>query len=120
MRLIDAEKLCAELDTFGMAMCEFTNSDIIEIIRDAPSVDVVEVEHNSDLKNEIFSKLRLLFIKRMTEDSETTDRRKKEYNQAIFGYNEDGSTYQCFNGTDMQMVLDCFDNAVKDLKRNFK
>lgn len=62
-----------------------------------------------------FSELRELFIRRMTEDSETKDARRKDFNQAIFGVRPDGSTYQCFNGTDMQMVLQCFDDAVQDL-----
>lgn len=62
------------------------------------------------------SRLRELFIKRMTEDSETQDRRRKDYNQAIFGFCDDGSTYQVFNDTDMNMVLQCFDDAVKDLE----
>lgn len=64
----------------------------------------------------IVSRLRELFIKRMTEDSETQDRRRKDYNQAIFGFLDDGSTYQVFNDTDMNMVLQCFDDAVKDLE----
>lgn len=62
-------------------------------------------------------RLRSLFIRRMTEDSETKDRRRKEFNQAIFGFNDDGTTYQCFCDTDMYMVLDCFDNAVRDLEK---
>ena len=62
------------------------------------------------------SRLRELFVKRMTEDSETQDRRRKDYNQAIFGFSDDGSTYQVFNDTDMNMVLQCFDDAVKDLE----
>ena len=66
-----------------------------------------------------FAKLRVLFIKRMTEDSLTQDRRRADYNQAIFSYEYDGTTYQVFDGTDMDMVLDCFDNAVKDWRREF-
>lgn len=62
------------------------------------------------------SRLRELFVKRMTEDSETQDRRRKDYNQAIFGFRDDGSTYQVFSDTDMEMVLRCFDDAVKDLE----
>ena len=66
-----------------------------------------------------FSKLRSLFIKRMTEDSETQDRRRKDYNQAIFGYQDDGTTYQAWVTIDMDMVLECFDNAVKDWRKTF-
>lgn len=68
-----------------------------------------------------FAKLRLLFIKRMTEDSETQDRRRSDYNQAIFNYFDDGSgdTFEVWNDTDMDMVLKCFDDAVKDWRRTF-
>ena len=85
--------------------------------------------------------LRSLFIRRMTVDSETKDRRKREFNQAIFHYRspEDveawnqlvydhpdlklalrstDETYQVWN-IDMDMVLKCFDNAVKDWRRTF-
>lgn len=66
-----------------------------------------------------FAELRSLFIKRMTEDSETQDRRRKDYNQAIFGYRDDGTTYQAWDTVDMDMVLECFDNAVKDWRKTF-
>lgn len=66
-----------------------------------------------------FHELRELFIRRMTEDSETTDRRSKDYNQAIFNYRENGDTYAVWCETDMDMVLKCFDNAIKDWRRTF-
>ena len=66
-----------------------------------------------------FHELRELFIRRMTEDSETTDRRSKDFNQAIFGYRDDGSTYQVWSDMDMDMVLKCFDDAIKDWRRTF-
>lgn len=66
-----------------------------------------------------FAKLRIYFIKRMTEDSETKDARRKEFNQAIFGVREDGSTYQVWNDTDMDMVLRCFDDAVRDWRNSW-
>lgn len=85
--------------------------------------------------------LRNLFIRRMTVDSESSDRRRRVYNQAIFHYKspEDveawnrfvddhpdlnlakhstDETYQVFD-IDMNMVLKCFDNAVKDWRRTF-
>jgi hypothetical protein len=71
-----------------------------------------------DYKRQL-SILRDLFIKRMTIDSEHCDARRKDFNQAIFGYRDDGSTYACFSGTDMDMVLQCFDNAIKDYRRTF-
>ena len=42
------------------------------------------------------------------------DRRRKEFNQAIFN-KERG--FACFNGTDLDMVMDKFDKAVKSLGR---
>ena len=86
-----------------------------------------------------FAELRELFIKRMTVDSEHNDRRKKDYNQAIFKYQDPqdidaynrecekygltkigyDETYQVFSRMDMNMVLTCFDNAVKDWRRKW-
>lgn len=63
--------------------------------------------------------LRELFIKRMTIDSEHNDRRRKDFNQAIFGYREDGSTYAIWSETDMDMILQCFDDAAKDWRKSF-
>ena len=62
---------------------------------------------------------RELFIRRMTVDSDHNDRRRKDYNQAIFGYHDDGSTYACWSNMDMDMVLQCFDDAVKDWRKSF-
>lgn len=57
-------------------------------------------------------KLREEFLRLLTEDSETNDRRRREYNQAIFDA-ERG--FACFNGTDLGMVMDKFDRAVKNV-----
>ena len=57
--------------------------------------------------------LRALFLKYLTQDSRTQDARRKEYNQAIFD-GEEG--WAVFNGTDLDMVLDKFDKAVKEWK----
>lgn len=82
---------------------------------------------------------RELFIKRMTVDSNHHDRRRKDFNQAIFHYEDDdevdswnetceavglprkryGETYAVWNDMDMNMVLKCFDDAVKDWRRTF-
>ena len=63
--------------------------------------------------------LRNCFIKRMTVDSETQDRRRKDYNQAIFCDYGNGEHEQVFSCTTMEMVLDCFDDAVKDWRKGF-
>lgn len=58
--------------------------------------------------------LRDLFIKRMTVDSEHNDRRRKDYNQAIFCDFGRGVHEAVWNETTMEMVLQCFDDAVYD------
>ena len=68
----------------------------------------------------VIAELRELFIKRMTVDSNHNDRRRKDYNQAIFfQFIEDGEHEQVFCGTTMEMVLQCFDDAVKDWRRSW-
>jgi hypothetical protein len=58
--------------------------------------------------------LRDEFFRMLTEDSETKDRRRKEYNQAIFDAIEG---WPVFTSTDLWMVLDKFDAAVHNLGR---
>jgi len=60
-------------------------------------------------------KLRQLFLRYLTIDSDTKDMRRKEFNQAIFDAKEG---WQIFNGTDLDMVMEKFDRAVKNLKIN--
>jgi len=59
--------------------------------------------------------LRVLFIKYLTLDSETHDARSKEFNQAIFDAEEG---FARWTNTDLDMVLDKFDRAVKEYKEN--
>lgn len=71
----------------------------------------VDVSHASAA---VAQNLRAEFLRLLTEDSETDDRRRKEFNQAIF----DGERgFACFNGTDLSMVMEKFDKAVKNLGR---
>ena len=58
-----------------------------------------------------------LFLARLTTDSETQDSRKKEFNQAIF---DKDRGYACFGETDLDMIIDKFDLAIKDYKRGNK
>ena len=99
-------------------------------------------KHNKesiDEGNKNFAELRELFIKRMTIDSDHNDRRRKDFNQAIFHYenkaevdawNEKceifglskkryGQTYPVWCEMDMDMILQCFDDAVKDWRRSW-
>jgi len=64
-------------------------------------------------------KLRQLFLKYLTEDSETKDARRREFNQAIFIDPNDKmfGGRQVFNGTDLNMIMERFDRAVKELSR---
>ncbi len=61
--------------------------------------------------------LRRLFLKYLTEDSETHDARRKEFNQAIFIDPSDtfSGGMQVFNSTDLDMVMDKFDKALKEV-----
>lgn len=61
--------------------------------------------------------LRAEFLRLLTVDSETQDRRRKEYNQAIFNPEEG---WAVFHGTDLDMVLDKFDKAVKNIYPNVR
>jgi hypothetical protein len=58
-------------------------------------------------------KLRELFLKYLTVDSKTQDRRRRGYNQAIFDAKEG---WAVFNGTDLDMVMEKYDKAVKELE----
>lgn len=61
---------------------------------------------------EMLTKLRKKFVYFLTIDSETQDRRCKEFNQAIF----DKEGWNVFTNTDLDMVLEKFDRAVKEVK----
>ena len=73
----------------------------------------------------VIAELRELFIKRMTVDSDTDDRRRKDYNQAIFFwdfYEKDKTpenAVQAWCEITMDMVLKCFDDAAKDWRESF-
>lgn len=56
--------------------------------------------------------LRARFVELMTVDGTTRDARRRDFNQAIF-FASDGEPV--WSGTDMGMVLEKFDRAVKDL-----
>jgi hypothetical protein len=60
--------------------------------------------------------LRELFIKYLTQDSQIQDARRKEFNQAIFIDPSDKyfGGHQVFARTDLDMVLEKFDRAVKE------
>jgi hypothetical protein len=61
----------------------------------------------------VSDELREEFLRLLTVDSESRDRRRKGYNQAIFDA-ERG--YAIWNGTSLDMVMDKFDQAVRNLK----
>ena len=58
--------------------------------------------------------LRAEFLRMLTEDSETKDRRRKDFNQAIF---DPDQGFAIFNGTNLDMVMSAFDKAVKNVAR---
>lgn len=56
------------------------------------------------------------FLRLLTEDSETHDARRREFNQAIFWKEEDGG--RCiWTSVDLDMVMSKFDKAIKNLER---
>ena len=74
------------------------------------------------MNKQAFSKLRILFMKYLTEDSETHDARKRDFNQAIFidPTNKLFGGKQVFNGSDLDMVMEKFDKAVKQMLKQLK
>jgi hypothetical protein len=60
--------------------------------------------------------LRAEFLRLLTEDGPTQDRRRRDYNQAIFAPESQGG-YAIFSGTDLSMVMHIFDRAVANLGR---
>ena len=97
--------------------------------------------HREEIRDgkKTIAELRELFIKRMTVDSDHNDRRRKDFNQAIFHYEDDeevdawneecekygltkkkyGITHPVWSHTTMDMVLQCFDDAVKDWRKTW-
>jgi len=63
-------------------------------------------------------KLRTLFLRYLTEDSETKDARRKGFNQAIFIPPDDKAFpgRQVFSNTELYMVIEKFDKAVRDVE----
>lgn len=57
------------------------------------------------------SALRDEFLRLLTQDSDTKDRRRKDYNQAIFA----PEGYACWSRTDLNMVMEKFDRAVRNV-----
>ena len=63
----------------------------------------------------MYEDLRAAFVKRLTIDSPHHDRRRRDYNQAIFDAEEG---FACFNNTDLDMILEKFDAAVIDITKS--
>lgn len=55
---------------------------------------------------------RQAFLRLLTEDGDTHDRRRKTYNQAIFAPEAEGGQ-AVWSSTDLEMVLDTYDRASK-------
>lgn len=61
--------------------------------------------------------LRATFLALLTVDSETRDRRRRDYNQAIFIADGSFAGGAVFAGTTLDMVMDKFDHAVRETGR---
>lgn len=73
--------------------------------------------HTNKAIGDVLDRLNTNFITNLTIDSETTDARRKDFNQAIFDA-EKG--YQIFNGTDLGMVLNKFNKAIQQERNKLK
>lgn len=62
-----------------------------------------------------FDQFRREFLRLLTEDSKTDDARRKEFNQAIFAPEAEGG-WECFTSTSLDMVMEKFDKAAKNLR----
>lgn len=74
-------------------------------------------------EQELLDLFKMYFVRRMTVDN-SSDRRRRDYNQSIFGkWEEDDdkpSNYsQMWTEMTMDMVLQCFDDAKKDFAKRF-
>jgi hypothetical protein len=56
--------------------------------------------------------LRAEFVRLLTTDGTTRDRRRKDFNQAIF----DPEGWAVWSSTDLEMVMSKFDRAVKNVE----
>jgi hypothetical protein len=63
------------------------------------------------------AKLKLEFLRLLTEDSSHHDMRRKDFNQAIFNAKEG---WAIFNGTDLEMVMEKFNRAIYNLIKEEK
>jgi hypothetical protein len=57
-------------------------------------------------------RLREEFVRLLTEDSETNDRRRKEYNQALF---DPETGREIWTSLNLDMIMHTFDRAVKNV-----
>lgn len=65
----------------------------------------------SKLEQKVDKGFRLIFLKYLTEDSETNDARRKDFNQAIFDKDEGWAVW---SETTLNMVMNAYDAAVKE------
>ena len=62
------------------------------------------------MSRDVVSELRTAFLRFLTEDSETKDRRRRDFNQAIFNAEEGWAVW---SSTDLDMVMEKFDKAAR-------
>ena len=63
----------------------------------------------------VLALVRREFLRLLTQDSETRDRRRKDYNQAIF--DAEGG-WEIWTNTDLGMVMGKLDKAIIEVLRN--
>ena len=60
-------------------------------------------------------KLREEFLRLLTQDSETVDLRRRDYNRAIFAPSQEGG-FAILTRTTLNMIMQKFDRAMENLK----
>jgi hypothetical protein len=70
------------------------------------------VTSTTEARSPTVAQLRAEFLRLLTEDSETKDRRRREFNQAIFA-SEDQGGWAIWTSTDLDMVMEKFDRAAR-------
>ena len=68
----------------------------------------------SDVVDDVLGEMRHKFLRFLTVDSPHHDRRRRDFNQAIF--NAEGG-WAIWSNTDLDMVMEKFDKAANEVRR---
>ena len=78
------------------------------VVRDYVTDAIILIE--AEAAQQERERLRTKFLRLLTEDSETKDGRRRDFNQAIFN----PAGWAIWDSTDLDMVMSKFDKAMRD------